>query len=104
MTPQSGRRCRHKSVDSVAARRLGDEFMADLIAHRTDATFDKMEPEFTKTVNRSDFRAAVRQALLLVPTSAVSPFTRTERLLRRFSWFRFADHPITIGDVDRTAP
>ena len=47
--------CSHKSVDTVAARKLSDEFMSDLIAHRTDAAFDKMEPEFTKMVNRSDF-------------------------------------------------
>ena len=47
--------CSHGTVDPVAARKLSDEFMSDLIAHRTDAAFDKMEPEFTKTVNRSDF-------------------------------------------------
>ena len=29
--------------------------MADLIAHRTDAAFKKMEPEFMKMVNPSDF-------------------------------------------------
>jgi len=47
--------CSHKTVDTVAARKLSDEFMADLIAHRTDAAFDKMEPEFTRMVNRPDF-------------------------------------------------
>jgi hypothetical protein len=47
--------CSHRTVDSVRARKLSDEFMSDLIAHRTDAAFDKMEPEFTKMVNRSDF-------------------------------------------------
>jgi len=29
--------------------------MSDLIAHRADAAFDKMEPEFAKMVNRADF-------------------------------------------------
>ena len=29
--------------------------MSDLIAHRADAAFDKMEPEFKKLVKRSDF-------------------------------------------------
>ena len=29
--------------------------MADLIAHRSDAAFDKMEPEFRSMVNRRDF-------------------------------------------------
>jgi len=29
--------------------------MSDLIAHRTDDAFAKMEPEFTRMVNRSDF-------------------------------------------------
>jgi hypothetical protein len=47
--------CSHKTVDTAAARKLSDEFMSDLIAHRTDAAFDKMEPEFTKMMNRSDF-------------------------------------------------
>ena len=45
--------CGHKSIDAEAARKMSDEFMSDLIAHRTDAAFDKMESEFTK--NRSDF-------------------------------------------------
>jgi hypothetical protein len=47
--------CGHRSVDPAAARKLSDDFMSDLIAHRTDAAFSKMEPEFTKMVNRSDF-------------------------------------------------
>jgi hypothetical protein len=47
--------CSHKTVDSAAARKLSDEFISDLIARRTDAAFDKMEPEFTKMVNRPDF-------------------------------------------------
>jgi len=47
--------CSHKAVDMEAARKLSDDFMSDMIAHRTDAAFDKMEPEFTKMVSRSDF-------------------------------------------------
>jgi hypothetical protein len=47
--------CGHRTIDPEAARKLSDEFMSDLIAHRTDAAFDKMEPEFTRMVNRSDF-------------------------------------------------
>jgi len=51
--------CRHgsssSSLDPAAARGLSDSFMADLIAHRTDAAFDKMEPEFRNMVNRSAF-------------------------------------------------
>ena len=47
--------CGHNTIDTVAAHKLSDEFMSDLIAHRADAAFDKMEPEFTKMVKRSDF-------------------------------------------------
>jgi hypothetical protein len=47
--------CGHKTIDTEAARKLSDEFMSDWIAHRADAAFDKMEPEFGKMVNRSDF-------------------------------------------------
>jgi hypothetical protein len=47
--------CGHKNVDPEAARKLSDEFMSDLIAHRTEAAFNKMEPEFTKMANPSDF-------------------------------------------------
>ena len=51
--------CRHgangRPIDSTAAQSVSDSFMSDLIAHRTDAAFDEMEPEFTKLVNRSDF-------------------------------------------------
>jgi hypothetical protein len=50
--------CSHRAnspIDQTAAQRLSDSFMADLIAHRTDAVLDKMEPEFIKMVNRSDF-------------------------------------------------
>jgi len=51
--------CSHKgrspTIDSVAARKLNDSFMSDLIAHRADAALDKMEPEFIKMINRSDF-------------------------------------------------
>ena len=42
-------------IDSPAAQALSDSFMSDLIAHRTDAAFDKMEPQFTQLINRSDF-------------------------------------------------
>jgi hypothetical protein len=47
--------CSHTKIDTAAARKLSDDFMADLIAHRTDAALDKMEPEFIGTINRSDF-------------------------------------------------
>lgn len=51
--------CGHKNnsapIDPGAAQKLSDSFMADLIAHRTDAALDKMEPEFTRMVSRSDF-------------------------------------------------
>ena len=50
-----GHRSGSSSIDFVAAQTLSDSFMSDLIAHRTDAAFDKMEPEFTKMVNHSDF-------------------------------------------------
>lgn len=39
------------SIDPAAAKRLSDSFMEDVIAHRTDAALDKMDPEFIKTVN-----------------------------------------------------
>jgi hypothetical protein len=42
-------------IDLVSAQRLSDSFMSDLIAHRTDAAFDKMEPQFQKMVSRSEF-------------------------------------------------
>jgi hypothetical protein len=47
--------CGQKTVDPEAARKLSDEFMSDLIAHRADAAFDKMEREFSTTVHRPDF-------------------------------------------------
>ncbi len=47
--------CARKAIDLEAARKLSDEFMLDLVSHRTDAAFDKMEPEFSRMVNRSDF-------------------------------------------------
>ena len=47
--------CGHKTIDPEAARKLSDEFMSDLVGHRAEAAFDKMEPEFTKMLNRSDF-------------------------------------------------
>ena len=53
--------CSHKSIDTKAARKLSDEFMSDWISHRADAAFDKMEPEFTKMVNRSDFGAQLEK-------------------------------------------
>lgn len=58
--------CNHKTVDSVAARKLSDEFMSDLIAHRTDAAFDKMEPEFTKMVNRSHSKTFWMECPLII--------------------------------------
>src|SRR5260370_29612309 len=51
------------SIDPTAAQRLSDSFMADLVAHRTDAAFDKMEPEFTKMVNRSEFAHQLEKLL-----------------------------------------
>jgi hypothetical protein len=51
------------SIDPTAAQRLSDSFMADLVAHRTDAAFDKMEPEFTKMVNRSEFAPQLEKLL-----------------------------------------
>jgi hypothetical protein len=48
--------CSHgASIDQTAAQQVSDSFMADLIAHRTDAALDKMEPEFINMVNRADF-------------------------------------------------
>jgi hypothetical protein len=47
--------CGQKTVDPEAARKLSDEFMSDLIAHRADAAFDKMEREFSTTMPRRDF-------------------------------------------------
>ena len=47
--------CGHKIIDPEAAHKLSDEFMSDWIAHRADAAFDKMEPEFGKAASRSDF-------------------------------------------------
>jgi hypothetical protein len=47
--------CGHKHLDPEAARKLSDEFMSDLIAHRTDAAFNKMEPEFIRVANVPDF-------------------------------------------------
>ena len=43
------------SIDPAAARALSDTVMSDLIAHRADQALDKMEPEFIKMINRSDF-------------------------------------------------
>ncbi len=51
------------SIDPTAAQRLSDSFMADLVAHRTDAAFDKMEPEFTRMVNRSEFAPQLEKLL-----------------------------------------
>ena len=50
-----GSKTSHSAIDLVDAQRLSDTFMSDLIAHRTDAVLDKMEPEFQKMVNRSEF-------------------------------------------------
>jgi hypothetical protein len=48
--------CRHsREIDMAAARKLGDAFMADWIAHRSDSALDKMEPEFIGMTNRSEF-------------------------------------------------
>ena len=49
--------CGHKTIDTEAAHTLSDQLMSDWIAHRADAAFDKMEPEFNKTVDRSAFAA-----------------------------------------------
>ena len=47
--------CSHKTIDTEAARKLSDQFMSDWIAHRPDAAFDKMEPEFSEMVDRPGF-------------------------------------------------
>jgi hypothetical protein len=47
--------CSHKTIDTEGARKLSDQFMSDWIAHRPDAAFDKMEPEFSKMVDRPGF-------------------------------------------------
>lgn len=48
--------CGHsRDIDMTAARKLSDAFMSDWIAHRADLALDKMEPEFIKEINRSDF-------------------------------------------------
>src|SRR5271155_5714306 len=48
--------CGHpRDIDLAAARKLGDAFMADWIAHRSDPALDKMEPEFIAMTNRSEF-------------------------------------------------
>jgi hypothetical protein len=44
-----------RSVNLTTAQKLSDSFMSDWVAHRTDAAFDEMEPEFTGTVNRAEF-------------------------------------------------
>src|SRR5260370_40861422 len=51
------------SIDPTAAKKLSDSFVADLIAHRTDAALEKMEPEFVKMVNRSDFAPQLEKLL-----------------------------------------
>ncbi|MGB8325850.1 MAG: hypothetical protein WCE52_23025 [Candidatus Acidiferrum sp.] len=53
--------CHQVTVDVVAARKLSDEFMSDMIAHHADAALDKMESEFRKEVNRSDFASQVEK-------------------------------------------
>ena len=53
--------CGQRTVDPVAARKLSDEFMSDLIAHRTSAAYDKMEPEFTKLVAPSELAPQVEK-------------------------------------------
>jgi len=59
--------CGHGSsvspIDPTAAQKLSDSFMADLVARRTGAAFDKMEPEFTKLVNRSEFSPQLEKLL-----------------------------------------
>jgi hypothetical protein len=55
LTVGCGHRTNRSSIDPAAAQKLSDAFISDLVAHRTDAAFDKMEPEFTNIVNRSDF-------------------------------------------------
>jgi hypothetical protein len=48
--------CGHsRDIHMVAARKRSDAFMADWIAHRSDDALNKMEPEFTAMINRSDF-------------------------------------------------
>jgi hypothetical protein len=51
------------SIEPAAAQRLSDSFMADLVAHRTDAAYDKMEPKFTKMVHRSEFPPQLEKLL-----------------------------------------
>ena len=55
--------CGGSSIDPTEAKKLSDSFMADVIAHRTDAALDKMEPEFVKMVNRSDFAPQLEKLL-----------------------------------------
>jgi hypothetical protein len=45
-------------MDAEAARRLSDEFMADVVSQHADLAFDKMEPEFKREVSRGDFASA----------------------------------------------
>ena len=51
--------CGHKTTDppndTEAAHKLSDTFRSDLISHRADSALDKMEPEFIKMINRSEF-------------------------------------------------
>jgi hypothetical protein len=48
--------CGHsRDIDMAAARKLSDALMADWIAHRPDSALDKMKPEFTGMIKRSDF-------------------------------------------------
>jgi hypothetical protein len=48
--------CAHsRDIDTEAARKLSDAFMSDWIGHLPDSAFEKMEPAFAGTVNRSDF-------------------------------------------------
>ena len=53
--------CGHKTIDTEAAHKLSDEFLSDWIAHRADAAFNKMEPAFDKTVDRSAFAAQLEK-------------------------------------------
>ena len=50
-----------RKIDTTAARQLSDAFMSDWIGRRADVAFDKMEPEFTRTVNRSEFAAQLEK-------------------------------------------
>jgi hypothetical protein len=43
------------SIDQAEAQRVSDSFMSELVAHHTDAAYDKMESDFTKMVKRADF-------------------------------------------------